>query len=81
MRAHHRYDFAPARYPVVSPEPVHSALLTFSACLLPELRLMAWMGCECSKRPLWESQHPPLLPQQKAKTPVWVSHATPRPRL
>eukprot|EP00962_Isochrysis_galbana_P015432 scaffold4424_cov113-Isochrysis_galbana.AAC.4 len=28
MRAHHRYDSAPARYPVASPEPVHSALLT-----------------------------------------------------
>eukprot|EP00962_Isochrysis_galbana_P006887 scaffold1862_cov104-Isochrysis_galbana.AAC.1 len=28
MRAHHRYDFAPARYPIASPEPVHSALLT-----------------------------------------------------
>eukprot|EP00962_Isochrysis_galbana_P000751 scaffold214_cov121-Isochrysis_galbana.AAC.1 len=65
MRAHHRYDSAPARYPVASPEPVHSALLT-SLPVYCQRAPAHGMGCECSKRPLWESQHPRLLPQQKA---------------
>eukprot|EP00962_Isochrysis_galbana_P044863 scaffold17506_cov132-Isochrysis_galbana.AAC.2 len=51
-RAHHRYDFAPARYPVARPEPAQRTAGVLPV-YWPELRLMAWVvSVSAAKTPL-----------------------------
>eukprot|EP00962_Isochrysis_galbana_P006091 scaffold1649_cov134-Isochrysis_galbana.AAC.8 len=50
MRAHHRYEYAPARYPVARPEPAQRTAGDMPV-YWPELRLLAWV-VSAAKTPL-----------------------------
>eukprot|EP00962_Isochrysis_galbana_P030300 scaffold9810_cov134-Isochrysis_galbana.AAC.2 len=58
MRAHHMYEYAPARYPVARPEPAQrtagALCLSTSTARAPALG----MGCECSKDPFGSRSTP-----------------------
>jgi len=69
-RAHHRYDFAPARYPVARPEPAQrTAGCWRSACLLARAPALGLgMGCECSKDPFGSRSTPHYYHSKKLST-------------
>eukprot|EP00962_Isochrysis_galbana_P000972 scaffold268_cov134-Isochrysis_galbana.AAC.1 len=59
MRAHHRYEYAPARYPVARPEPAQrtAGALCLSTARTPALGMGC--DCECSKDPFGSRSTPP----------------------